>query len=359
MLRLEDIRLQLGRFRLRIDRFHILPGEYRVLLGPTGTGKTVLLETIAGLHTPQRGRIILDGRDVTRSVPEHRDLCVVYQEYALFPHLDVFANIAFGLRLQHRKKNSIRKDVEEMAEFFGISHLLSRRPGNLSGGERQRVALARALVLRPLLLLLDEPLSAVDLLTRDRLRRELKRIREELGTTVLHITHDLNEAFFLADRMTVMRDGALLQEGTPDTIARRPADRFVAELMGMKNLLPARVGADGTIAVQDFGTLDPGLLADPPAGPREILVTCPSWAIELEPGPDTGPHWWQGSAMITHVLTTESQVELELRVGTTTRLHTILSHREAGRLPAAPEPGRQVRLGIGHTDLHWLPVTTP
>ena len=357
MLRLGNIRVHLGRFRLRIDRLHVRPGEYRVLLGPTGTGKTVLLETIAGLYAPRQGQIMLNGRDVTRTPPEHRDLGVVYQQYALFPHLQVFDNIAFGLRLRREADSRIRKKVEEMASFLGISHLLARRPGNLSGGECQRTALARALVLRPRLLLLDEPLSALDLLTRDRLRRELQRIHANFGITILHITHDLDEAFFLADRMTVMRNGMLLQEGTPQAVARRPATRFVAELTGTKNFLPATVAADGTIMVREMGPLDPGLMTTPPgAGQGEILLTFPSWAIELGAAAEQGSHWWRGKARVTDIRRTESQVELELARGDAVRLHTTLSRREAEQLPFRPEPGATVRIAIGQNDLHWLPA---
>ncbi len=356
MLRLEDIRLRLGRFRLAIDALHIGPGEYRVLLGPTGTGKTVLLETIAGLHTPDRGRILLHGREITTTVPEQRNLGVVYQEYALFPHLTVFDNIAFGLRMGGERGREMKKKVGAMADFLGISRLLARRPGNLSGGERQRVALARALVLRPHLLLLDEPLSALDRITRDRLRRELQRIHRQFGITILHITHDLDEAFFLADRMAVMRNGILLQEGTPEAISRQPATRFVAGLMGLKNFIPARVAAAGAIAVQDLGHLDPGLLASPPPYPMEdILLTFPSWTVELEPDPADHALWWQGTARIRDVRRNDSQVEVELARGRSITLHATLSRREAGRLSSMPGPGREVRIGIGREGLHWLP----
>ncbi len=357
MLRLDHIRLQLGRFRLRIDTFHVRPGEYRVLLGPTGTGKTVLLETIAGLHTPQQGRILLNGRDVTGTAPEERNLGVVYQEYALFPHLSVSDNIAFGLRMRRVRNRPRQKEVEKMASFLGISHLLARRPGRLSGGERQRVALARALVLRPDLLLLDEPLSALDRLTRDRLRRELQRVHRELGITILHITHDLDEAFFLADRMTVMQHGTLLQEGTPEAISCHPATRFVAGLMGRKNFIPARVAASGAIAVQGLGDLAPGLLVPPPLHPMEdLLLTFPSWAVELEPDPADHDLWWQGTARIRDVRGNDSQVEVELARGHSITIHATLSRREAGRLSPMPEPGREVRIGISREGLHWLPA---
>ena len=179
MLRLEDICLRLGEFRLLEISLHVEPGTYLALLGPTGTGKTVLLETIAGVHTPGSGRIYIRGRDATRLAPEKRHLGIVYQDYALFPHLTVFDNIAFGLRLKGSPGRKIKKAVEEMAAFLEIGHLLKRRPNRLSGGERQRTALARALVMEPYVLLLDEPLSALDSASRIRIRHELKRIHTE------------------------------------------------------------------------------------------------------------------------------------------------------------------------------------
>jgi ABC-type Fe3+/spermidine/putrescine transport system ATPase subunit len=353
MLQLDNIALQLGSFQLSSFNLHIRQGEYRVLLGPTGTGKTVLLETIAGLHIPQQGTIVLDGRDITDMAPEKRHIGVVYQNYALFPHLSVFDNIAFGLRIQGAAKEAIKRKVLEMADFLSIRHFLSRYPGRLSGGECQRVALARALVMAPGMLLLDEPLSAVDRLTRDRLQALLKRIHKELGITILHITHDLNEAFFLADSITVMRDGMILQQGTPDEISLHPATRFVAELMGMKNFLPARVNPDGSVEVKGMGLLQADLLTAPlPEPAREILIGFPGWSVDFFPA-EKEYYWWCGQMHIADIHTTGSQVEIELALPDNIRIHTSFSKREAARFTSAPVPGRKISVGISSNGLHW------
>ena len=356
MLRLEDIRVRLGDFRLRGISLHIRPGEYRVLLGSTGTGKTVLLETIAGLHHPGKGRILLKGRDITRLPPERRHLGVVYQDYALFPHLSVYDNVSFGLRIKGTGAREIRNAVEEITGFLDIGHILDRTPRHLSGGERQRAALARALVLKPHMLLLDEPLSAVDRLTRDRLRIELKRIHRELGITILHITHDLSEAFLLADRLAVMKEGAVLQEGTPAEVSSRPGNRFVAELTGTENFIPARVEGEGMIHVEGMGPVDPKVFSPAPDRTcREIFITIPGWAVELSLGCCTRPYLWCGGVTITDVNRADGHVAVALALYNGIRLHTTLSRRETARLPFSIRPGVPVKCGILSEGVHWVP----
>jgi ABC-type Fe3+/spermidine/putrescine transport system ATPase subunit len=360
MLHLEDIWVRLGGFQLRGINLHIRPGEYRVLLGSTGTGKTVLLETIAGLHHPGRGKILLKGRDITHLAPEERHVGVVYQEYALFPHMSVFRNIAFGLQIKRIDKEKIKTAVEETSRFLDIAHILSRMPGHLSGGERQRVALARALVLKPHMLLLDEPLSAVDRLTRERLQTELKRIHQELGITILHITHDLDEAFLLADHLAVMRAGAVLQEGTPEEISAHPESRFVAELTGVSNFVPARVIGDGMIYVDGMGLLDPELLSPAPGKTlREIFITIPGWAIELFPGRRRQPFLWRGKATIASVNRGDGHVALTLALLNGTRLQTTFSRRETARFPFSLTAGVSLECGILRRGIHWVPRDEP
>jgi len=244
-VQIRDLWLELKEFRLREINLEIAEGEYFVILGPTGAGKTILLETIAGLHRPRRGRILLAGEDVTRAPPERRGIGFVYQDYALFPHLSVGGNIAFGLRLRSMGPDTIKERVDAISRLLRIEHLLHRVPGTLSGGEAQRVALARALVVEPGLLLLDEPLSALDPETREGLQRELRQIHRELGTTTLHVTHDFEEAVALGDRIAVLkeeragnsrREGKIVQVGTPEQIFRHPADEFVARFVGVRNI---------------------------------------------------------------------------------------------------------------------------
>ncbi len=358
MLRLEDISLKLGAFQLRKVSLQVRQGEYAVLLGPTGTGKTVLLETIAGIHRPDQGRIFLNDLDATPLPPEVRHLGVVYQDYALFPHLTVYGNIAFGLRLKDKVGTGMRHAVEEMAGFLEIAHLLKRRPKHLSGGERQRVALARALVLKPHMLLLDEPLSALDRSTRDRLRRELKRIHEEIGVAILHITHDLSEAFFLADRLLVMKQGAILQEGRPGEVFQRPADRFVAELLGIENFIPAEVGEGGRIFLEGMGSVDKRVFPTKPAEKlKRIYLTVPGWAIELFPERKNNVYLWCGMMKIVNLNHADGYIELELEHESKVRLRTSLSRREAARLPVHIEVGKAVETGVLSDGPHWVRLT--
>jgi ABC-type sugar transport system ATPase subunit len=354
MLRLEDIGLQLGGFRLCSINLHIRTGEYRVLLGPTGTGKTVLLETIAGLHFPDQGKLYLKGKERTRTAPEKRHLGIVYQDYALFPHLTIFQNMAFGLKMRGTSQKDIKQDVLQTAIFLGIDHLLKRLPKNLSGGERQRAALARALVLRPAMLLLDEPLSAVDRLTGDHLRDELKRIHRELGMTILHITHNLQEAFFLADSMAVMHNGRILQQGTPGEISQKPTTRFVAELMGIKNFLPARITANNSLYVKGLGTINQNFLQAVPMPGGKMLLTFPARAVELAPMQSRDAYCWQGLTRIVNMNHGSDQVTIKLALADNIIIHTAFSQREIAHLPFIPAPGMKVETGIVKQGLHLL-----
>ncbi len=240
-LSVQGVEVVAGKFRLSGIDLATGAGEYLVLLGPTGAGKTILLETIAGLRRVQRGEIRLNGKDVTRLPPERRNIGFVYQDYALFPHLPVAANIAFGLRLRREGKTEIERKVRWISSLIGIDELLHRRIDGLSGGERQRVALARALVLSPRALLLDEPLSALDPQYREELQRVLARIHRELSPTTVHVTHDFEEAISLGDRVAVMEGGRIVQAGSVDEIFRRPISPFVARFVGARNVFSGKV----------------------------------------------------------------------------------------------------------------------
>ncbi len=354
MLRLDDISLQIGGFSLQSINLHIRQGEYRVILGPTGAGKTVLLETIAGLNRPQQGTISLAGKNISATAPEKRHFGMVYQDYALFPHLSVFHNIAFSLHIQKLRKKIIRQKVDRMAEFFRISHLLKRLPRDLSGGECQRVALARALVAEPAMLLLDEPLSALDRLTRDRLQAELQRVHRQLGITVFHITHDLDEAFFLAERMAVMREGRIVQQGTPREIARRPKTGFVAKLMGLRNFLPARLTTEGMIEVRGMGRLSRDFLRPAPKQVGDYLVTFPDQAVEIGSVQTGKVYCWQGMARIAEMRRGRGRVDFKLALPDNTIIFTACSQRETDRFPCSPVPGMEIEIGIMKKGLHLL-----
>jgi len=235
-LKIEHLTVQVGRFSLRDITLHVRRGEYFVLLGPTGAGKTVLLETIAGRYTPQAGAIWIKGVDVTQLKPHRRNVGYVPQDYALFPHLTVEENVLFGLRARKCPQKEMRARWEEMTGLLEIAHLRGRLPSSLSGGEKQRVALARALITRPELLLLDEPLTALDPAMQKRLWWELKRIHRRLGVTILHVTHNFQEALALAERVGVLNDGQLVQTGVPEEVFRKPRSPFVAEFVEVENM---------------------------------------------------------------------------------------------------------------------------
>lgn len=244
MIKIENLHVELGDFILRDMNLTINPGEYFIILGPTGAGKTVLLEAIAGLNPVKQGRIWLNDRDITGLKPEKRGVSIVYQDHALFPHLSVKDNILFGLRLRKNTSREMLAVLEWITGLLGISHLLNRKPGTLSGGERQKVALARALSVKPEVLLLDEPLSALDPETRETIQDELRRLHEVLHNTIVHVTHDFEEAMTLGTMVGVIGEGQLKQVGTPEQIFRHPESPFVARFALMRNLFSGEVERD-------------------------------------------------------------------------------------------------------------------
>jgi len=223
-------------------------GEFLVLLGPSGCGKSTTLRIIAGLEKPDRGRVVIDGVDVTDLPPRERNVAMVFQNYALYPHMKVFDNIAFPLKLKKIPKDEIRRRVREVAELMKIEDLLDRYPRQLSGGQQQRVALARALVKEPRVFLLDEPLSNLDAKLRIYMRVELKSLQKRTGITTIYVTHDQAEAMSMGDRLAVMNAGRIIQIGSPDEVYSSPEDVFVAGFIGNPpmNLIEARVDAKGS-----------------------------------------------------------------------------------------------------------------
>lgn len=228
---------------LAVDKvtLRVESGEFLTLLGPSGCGKTTLLRMVAGFETPDAGTVTIGGMDVTLTPPNHRDVNQVFQSYALFPHLTVRDNIAFGLRMQRLPASDIAKRVAEAIALVSLAGCEDRRPHELSGGQRQRVALARALAPRPAVLLLDEPLSALDARLRQSMQLELKRLQREVGTTFILVTHDQAEALTMSDRIALINRGRVEQIGTPEDIYRRPATAFTAEFVGEANLLEAEL----------------------------------------------------------------------------------------------------------------------
>jgi molybdate transport system ATP-binding protein len=279
MIRIENISKDLGEFFLRDVSLEINDGEYFMVLGPTGAGKTILLETIAGIYRPDNGRIILCGRDITDIPPRERNIGIVYQDYALFPFLTVEENIGFGLKSRKIGKREIKHKVDELSNLMGVSHLSHRYPGTLSGGEQQRIAIARALIMEPNVLLLDEPLSALDTQTAERLRQELKKVHSIMKTTIIHVTHSFEEAFLLGSQMAVMNKGEIVQVGKPNEVFRKPDSEFVADFLGVGNLFQGESLINNGIAYIDIDgvkiastTLKPGSV-HVSVRPEDILVS--------------------------------------------------------------------------------------
>jgi iron(III) transport system ATP-binding protein len=231
-------------------------GSFVTLLGPSGCGKTTTLRMIAGFEQPTSGRILLDGRDLARQTPDKRGMGMVFQSYALFPHLTVHENVAFGVRLRGIRGSELDATVQRTLELVDLPGLGQRRPAELSGGQQQRVALARAMAIEPRVLLFDEPLSNLDAKLRVSLRSEIRRIQKQLGTTSVYVTHDQAEAMALSDVVVVMNAGRVEQAGPPDVIYRRPATRFVADFIGRANFLtgPVLGVADGRVDVSLLGS---------------------------------------------------------------------------------------------------------
>jgi putative spermidine/putrescine transport system ATP-binding protein len=263
-------------------------GTFFTLLGPSGCGKTTILRSIAGIYAPDRGRILLDGVEVTARPIHARNMALVFQNHALFPHMTAFDNVAFGLRMRRVPRAELRTRVDEALALARLDGLGARMPAELSGGQQQRVALARALVVRPSLLLLDEPLSNLDARLRDELRVELRALQHRLGVTTILVTHDIEEAFVLSDRVAVLRAGRIEQVGTPRELYRTPTTRFVANFVGPANeiALTSIETTDGTVC----GTTDTGLRLRLPQD-AAALAGRPAWLIvrpehlSVAPGP--------------------------------------------------------------------------
>jgi spermidine/putrescine transport system ATP-binding protein len=284
-LRLTGVVKRFGAFTAVDDLSLTIPqGSFFALLGPSGCGKTTTLRMVAGLEEPTSGSIHLGELDITRAKPYRRPVNTVFQSYALFPHLSVFENVAFGLR--RRGAKDVRRQVDQALELVELPHLAQRRPTQLSGGQQQRIALARAIVNRPSVLLLDEPLGALDLKLRRQMQVELKRIQTEVGITFVHVTHDQEEAMTMADTVAVMNVGRIEQMGSPTELYERPGTTFVANFLGQSNLLPGRVtGADGDRRLVDCSGQVLAVPADrfpaQAAGSADLLVGVRPEKIQL------------------------------------------------------------------------------
>ncbi len=283
LVEIEHVRRSFGDVRALDDvSMTIRENEFFALLGPSGCGKTTLLRILAGFEHPDEGSVRLGGADLLALPPERRPINLMFQSYALFPHMSVEKNVAYGLEREGRPRDEVRARVADVLATGGIAETASRRPSQLSGGQRQRVALARAIVKRPRLLLLDEPLSALDRKVREEMQLELKRLQHEVGITFVVVTHDQEEAMSMADRIAVMRHGHLEQLDGPVDLYERPASLFVARFIGSNDLFEG-VAAEGGVAVDGVGLLPAATMALPP-GTRAWLGIRPEHVRVLGPG---------------------------------------------------------------------------
>ncbi len=349
MITIEDLHIDLGEFALRGIDLEVEDGDYLMILGPTGAGKTILLETIAGIYEPDRGRICLDGEDITGISPKNRYLGMVYQDYLLFPHLTVEENILFGLRARKVKKDEAARRAKELARMLGVFHLLHRRPDTLSGGEQQRVAIARALAVKPKVLLLDEPLSALDPETRASLREELRRIREATDTIMVHVTHSLDEAFLLGNRMAIMDAGRIVQVGEVGEVFKRPNSRFVADFVGITNIFKgfsSRENGLSSIAVNG-NRLVSAALAE---GDVYTTIRPESILLSLDPIRSSARNMFRGR--IARIMDEGGIVKVEVDAGM--RLVAAITRYSFDDMKL--DRGREVFLAFKATDVHVFGV---
>ena len=317
-------------------------GEFFSLLGPSGCGKTTTLRMIAGFEEPSAGQVILDGEDVTWVSPRRRKVNMVFQDYALFPHMSVSENVAFGLKLSRVAKPELRRRVGAILAAVRLEGYEKRLPAQLSGGQRQRVALARALVNEPAALLLDEPLGALDLKLRKEMQLELKAIQQRTGTTFVYVTHDQEEALTMSDRIAVMNGGRVEQVDSARAVYDRPATGFVADFIGTSNLLTLRVDRrQGGVVAMELGEGMAICAPDPGDGRAELPITVRPEKVTLGAEPAAGRTCVRGHIVQNVFLGSVTQLIVELQTGETLTVHELNDDETAARL----EPGREVTLG--------------
>jgi putative spermidine/putrescine transport system ATP-binding protein len=337
--------------------FEVHEGEFFSLLGPSGCGKTTTLRCIAGFETLSGGSIRVGGERLDDKPPHRRDVGLVFQNYALFPHLTVSDNVAFGLRLRRVSKGEIAERVDRILQLVDLAGMTRRFPAQLSGGQQQRVAIARSLVLEPRILMFDEPLSNLDFKLRLQMREELRSLQRRLGKTSIYVTHDQTEALALSDRIAVLSHGRIEQIGTPDEIYERPASVFVAEFIGSSNLLPVRIvgrGADVTLVVTEGGLRLLCLTAGDAAldGAADITVLVRPERVHVEqPGGTAAPQENRVAARIADVTYLGEDLHLGLELGGGDRLRAAMKNANAARRFAA---GQAVEIVIAAADLRVL-----
>ncbi|MBL6457625.1 ABC transporter ATP-binding protein [Belnapia sp. T6] len=323
----------------------VAEGEFLTILGPSGSGKTTLLKTVAGFEIPDEGAVFLGGEDVTLAPPRKRDVGMVFQNYALFPHMTVARNVAFPLEMRGVRREEIRRRVEEALRLVELQGFGERLPRQLSGGQQQRVALARAVVFGPGLLLLDEPFGALDRKLREGLQLEVRRLQRRLRLTTLFITHDQEEALIMSDRIAVMDRGRIEQVGPPAEVYARPATRFVADFLGESNLLDG-VLADGAVRIGGFTPVPlPGL----PPGPVTLLLR--PEALRLAEAAEAAPCRGRGRVIETVFLGLSVKLRVQMEDGPEMLARVPLRPS----LPPPAQDGEWLAVGFAPEDVHVIP----
>jgi iron(III) transport system ATP-binding protein len=351
----QNIALAFGKTQvLRDIDLAVEPGEFFALLGPSGSGKSTLLRILAGFARPQAGRVRVDGRDISAVPPWQRNIGMVFQNYALWPHMSVHDNVAFGLEERHLPKNVIERKVAAVLELVGLAELGSRRPSQLSGGQQQRVALARTIAIEPKVLLLDEPLSNLDAKLRVHMRMELLALQRKLGVTTIFVTHDQEEALSISDRVAVLEAGVIQQVGTPVELFDHPANRFIANFVGTANIFAGTLGPGVDGMVFESAALGALLLRGAPAaltGAVEIAFR-PHVVTLAEAGAalDGGLIWLEGTVAAREFL--GEFIRYVVTVGTTEIIADQAHYTDARKFA----PGEAVNLGIQPEQIRVLPA---
>lgn len=318
-------------------------GEFLTLLGPSGCGKSTLLRLIAGLEPPTRGKVIINGRDVSRVGPGKRNIAMVFQSYALYPHMTVYDNIAAGLRLRKMPSDEIRRRVEDVSRKLGLENLIDRKPGQMSGGQRQRVALARALVRQPDVFLLDEPLSNLDALLREQVRADLKQLFEKQQAPVVYVTHDQTEAMTLSSKVAVLHDGNLQQLAPPQEIYTKPANHFVAGFVGSPQMNLLTLPCEGNNAVLGEYRIPLPNISTPPSQivmglrPEDVHLAQPEDRVTV-----------QGRIFLVENLGMQNLISVQVK-GSDLRIRALLPANQAWE-------GEDVILSMSPQAIHWFDV---
>lgn len=331
MLRLQNISKRYKDFSLKNISFKVNKGDYFILLGESGAGKSIILETIAGLISPDSGSIMLDERDITKEKIQHRGIGLVFQDHAVFPHYSVGENIAYPLHGLSLKPEVRKKEVLTIARKLSIDNLLQRRPDSLSGGELQRVALARTLIQKPRVLLLDEPLASMDSLLKAELRTLLRNIHRN-GQTMLHVTHDYEEALSLGNRIAVINNGEIVQEGTPTEVFQNPRSEFVAHFIGVKNFFPAKIIVEnGLTFAQINDSMRVRLITDPLQETGFLMILGEDILLSKSSIESSSVNNWQGE--VVEVVPTARGIDVAIDIGM--KIHALITPESLARLEIA------------------------